>query len=73
MVDDAEKTYGQVAYEGYAQALNGPGWDDVPEDLRVAWEASGEAVREAVIGRLAEEIEEAIEAAEEDDEGGMLQ
>lgn len=46
------KTIGQVGYEAYAKQTGGktfdgrkmPQWDDLPENIKLAWEAAGEAM-----------------------------
>jgi hypothetical protein len=48
--------YGQVAYEAYSVKTGGkslvsgdrlPSWDDLPEQVQVAWEAAAQAVIDA--------------------------
>lgn len=41
------KTLGEVFYDGYCEALSNtrmPRWDELPESLRIAYEAGAEAV-----------------------------
>lgn len=59
-MSDAEKTYGQIAYEAYSTATRGrslvsavqlPGWDGQEQAIQDAWQAAGEAIAADVMTR----------------------
>ena len=51
-MDDQEKSYGQINFEAYAEAVGGktfddkpiPEWSALPEKVREGWEAGANAV-----------------------------
>lgn len=70
-MDDQHKSYGQINFEAYAEAVGGktfddkpiPEWSALPEKVREGWEAGANAV-------IADITDSEIEDFDPDDEDG---